>query len=323
MTYKSEQYIIQLEILLATLNDDSISISERGEAARMLGIHGDCSAVEPLITVLKHDPEPSLRLNAIEALVNLGNLRAVRPLILNCNNEFEEVGIKSEKAIIDLYDLIEFELFENERDLPCFLPANNAGHYIGKEYGNEDFLEDYTNGFSTLLCFALESEEVEVRCRAAEALGDLYEFGEFDEFGEFGEYDRFLEFTTQDEFEYLPCFDDLIVALHDINIEVRCKTAEALGKSGRICAEKPLISVLQNDYLEVRYFAADALKKIYRVQKRKIEYEVNKHLEDGEEREDQIVGEDVDYTVYEGIYDLNSDMEDYARSDEEGWFYDD
>jgi len=69
----------ELSVLISALQDEDDDV--RRDATKALGEMGDSRAVEPLIVVLQEDEDEGVRAGAAEALGVLGDIRAVEPLI--------------------------------------------------------------------------------------------------------------------------------------------------------------------------------------------------------------------------------------------------
>ena len=85
-----------VELLINVLTDKEGQI--RGQAAETLGEIGDLRAVIPLISTLK-DENPWVRMTAVNALGNIGDARAVEPLQNVLNDENYDVQMTAAIAI--------------------------------------------------------------------------------------------------------------------------------------------------------------------------------------------------------------------------------
>jgi HEAT repeat protein len=186
-----------MEMLCEPLGDaDDYVRRPSRDAARALGEIGDARAVEPLIKALG-DEDEDVCMNAAEALGEIGDTRAVGPLIKNLSaRTFGRSSINDTKT--------------------SQLSATWA-------------LADIGVAAVEPLIKALGDEDDDVRWLAADALGEIGD-------------ERAVE--------------PLIKALRDDN--VHC-AAEALGNIGDVRAVEPLIKALEDEEWRVRYYAARAL----------------------------------------------------------------
>ena len=181
-----------VDALLDALRDEKLKYMFKG-AADALGDIGDARAVEPLIAALK-DEEPYEGSHAADALVKIGGV-AVDALI---------AVLKEEKGFARLH-------------------AANALGDIGDVRAAEPLIA------------VLKDENEYVRLAAAAALGRIGD---------------------------ARAIQPLIAALKDNDWEVREHAAEALGKIGDVRAVEPLIAALGDAAEGVREAAAEALKRI-------------------------------------------------------------
>ena len=178
--------------MLRALSHSSSAVRE--SAAKMLGNVGDERAVDPLIQTLSDDI-PDVRQAAAEALGRLGDKRAVDPLI---------------EALSD--------------DAPAV--RKSAAEALGR-------LED--KRAVDPLIEGLSDDTPSVQGTTAEALGRLGD---------------------------KRAFDPLIEALSDNNADVREAAAEALGRLGDKRAVDPLIEALSDRLPTVRKAAVEALGQL-------------------------------------------------------------
>jgi HEAT repeat protein len=80
---------------LDDLRNESLSIDRRREACKLTGTKGNSAAVEPLIRLLDN---PGLAVSAIEALAEIGDERAVKPILLKLA-EYGKVGETASSAL--------------------------------------------------------------------------------------------------------------------------------------------------------------------------------------------------------------------------------
>ena len=197
----------------------------RGEAAEALGEIGDERAVEPLIHALK-DRDKAVRWKAAEALGEIGDERAVEPLI--------------------------HALKDKDRAWVHCQVAEALGE-IRDERAVEPLIQ------------ALNDENKDVHWGAAEALGEI---------GGTRVVETFIQFLKDEEYADRNCVvnalgkmkderavEPLIHALKDKDEYVRLEAAEALSEIGDAAVE-PLIHVLKDKDWDVRWKAAKALGEI-------------------------------------------------------------
>ena len=178
--------------LIAALGDNDGWV--RMNAVEALVKIGDASAVEPLIAALRNK-EVVVRENAAEALGKIGDARAVEPLIAALGDNDGWVRV-------------------------------NAAEALGK-IGDARAVEP--------LIVALGNKDVVVREKAAEALGKIGD---------------------------ARAVEPLIAALEDKTWFVRRNAAEALGKIGGARAVEPLIAALGDEDSLVKREARGALSEI-------------------------------------------------------------
>ncbi|NQT71853.1 MAG: HEAT repeat domain-containing protein [Chloroflexi bacterium] len=212
--------------LIVTLKDEESNEEVRRGAVEALEQIGDRRAVKPLITVLV-DENKYVRIGAAKALGQIGDVQAVQPLIIQLKDEYSS-------------------------DLP------NAAL--------EALVKIGTPAIEPLIV-ALEDESKSARKRAAEALGQIGD-------------DRSaasLIVPLRDKSSYVhnaaleallkigapAAVEPFCVALKDKDESVRKRAAEALGKIGDVRAVEPLIDVLETEKVSwVREAAAEALIQI-------------------------------------------------------------
>jgi PKD repeat protein len=183
----------EVSVLISALINDKSS-DTRADAAEVLGEIGDARAVEPLIDALR-DVDYTVQWDAAEALGKIGDKRAVEPLITT---------LKAEDGYL--------------QDL--------AAEALG-EIGDAEAVEP--------LIGALKDEEGDVRSSAAGALGKIGD-------------KRAVE--------------PLIITLKDEDEFVRGCAADALGEIGDKRAIEPLTAALKDEDEFVRSRAETALEKI-------------------------------------------------------------
>ena len=215
----SAKYSIGDEVpaLIIVLKEDKDE-DVRGSAAYVLGEIGDKRAVEPLIYALKKDKSKSKRVqrSAAAALGKIGDKRAVEPLIDAVNND-EDVRRSAARALgnLDVDDKRVVELVEllikALRDEDS--DAQSAAAYVLGEIGDERAVEP--------LIYALKKDKSkQVRANAAAALGKI-----------------------GDKRAVQPLID----ALSDEKNWVRRNAVHALGEIGDKRAVEPLIDALKDE----------------------------------------------------------------------------
>lgn len=167
----------------------------RYNAARVLGEMGDMRAVEPLIEVLKHDKNGSVRLYAARALGELGDPLATEPLI---------------------------ESLREDRNVDVRVRAARA---LGRLGGEEVVLP---------LVEALSDTNSQVCMTAADALVEIGPIA----------------------------VGPLIRSLKNERVNVRCDATRALGELNDTNAVEPLIDMLTDDWVNVRIYAVQSLGKL-------------------------------------------------------------
>lgn len=167
----------------------------RYNAARVLGEMGDLRAVEPLIDVLQHDKNGSVRLYAARALGELGDILATEPLITS---------------------------LREDRNVDVRVRAARA---LGRLGGEEVVLP---------LVEALSDTNSQVCMTAADA---LIEIGPI-------------------------AVGPLIKSLKNDRVNVRCDATRALGELNDTKAVKPLIGMLTDEWVNVRIYAVQSLGKL-------------------------------------------------------------
>ena len=92
----------EVSVLISTLINDKSSVT-RADAAEALGEIGDKRAVEPLIDALR-DADYTVQLHAAEALVKVGDKRAVEPLIVTLKVGDSSLRMLAAKALGEIGD---------------------------------------------------------------------------------------------------------------------------------------------------------------------------------------------------------------------------
>ena len=196
------------ELLHDLLNSNSEKV--RYNAARVLGELGDSRAVEPLIDVLKNDKNGSVRLYAARALGELGDAGATIPLIESLREDRNvDVRVRAARALGRLggEEVVEplVEALSDENSQVC-ITATDALIEIGPIAVIE-------------LIKSLKHEKVNVRCDATRALGELADTN---------------------------AVEPIIEMLTDEWVNVRIYAVTSLGKLGDSRSVPALIDVLKN-----------------------------------------------------------------------------
>ena len=206
---------------LVRLGDDGAT--ERKDAAAALGQLGNVRAVEPLITALR-DSSAIVRLAATQALGQLGNVRAVEPLIAVLDDSDRQVQQGAVEALQCLASSA----------IPRLITALQDSDYWFRRRRVAETLAQI--GEPGSLIEALQQDDRHVRRSAA---GALVQWGG------------------------IQAVEPLINVLRDDDYYVRRRAAEALGRIGDARAVKPLIEVLKwDDDWRARRAAAEAMGDI-------------------------------------------------------------
>lgn len=194
------------------LSDLKTSNSEkvRYNAARILGEMGDSRAVEPLIDVLRYDKNGSVRLYAARALGELGDCQATIFLIDSLRNDRNvDVRVRAARALGRLGGEIVVEpLVEalNDENPQVCITATDALIEIG-DVATDALME------------SLDHDKVNVRCDATRALGEIGN---------------------------KKAVDKVIKMLYDEWVNVRIYAVTSLGKLSDTKAVPALIDVMKN-----------------------------------------------------------------------------
>jgi transcription termination factor NusA len=210
--------------LVALADEDS---SVRQSAAMALGQLGDKRAVIPLIATLK-DEDRNVSQSAAEALGKLGDERAVEPLLVVLSEDEDQITRRrAAHALRCLGDKrqIDVLLAMLEDENPKF--RREAAKAVGKLKDKRAI--DY-------LLAALEDEDLIVRRRAAQALGQL-----------------------GDE----RAVDALLATIEDQEPTLRLTAARVLGKLGDERAVKSLLAAMKDEDPIVCRIAAESYAELY------------------------------------------------------------
>ncbi|MBZ0318985.1 MAG: HEAT repeat domain-containing protein [Anaerolineae bacterium] len=193
----------------------------RREAAKALGEIGDARAIQPLISVLNHS-DWHVRDAAVEALGKIGDARAINPLLAALNDSQVYVRNSASEAL----KRMEPKLDDQQRVQAAIAQAG-----IVPERWKE------VVGFGSIavkpLIASLNDGAINVRQKVIEALGQIGD---------------------------VQAVQPLIKALNDSHSDIRYFAAQALGQIGDVRAFNPLIAALNDSDSSVRSSAAQALK---------------------------------------------------------------
>jgi HEAT repeat protein len=202
---------------------------QRYDAAKALGQLGDARAVAPLLACL-HDPESPVRWGAVQALGQLGDARAVAPLLASCCEPGGLISTAADAALRQLSTALGSAAFiaavepALQHADPCVRTAAARALYL---------LRDGRAVAPLLTC--LRDQEASVR---VEAIGHLAWMGD------------------------VRAVAPLIACLHDEDPWVAENAASALGKLGNSRAVEPLIACLERAHSRVRPAAVRALMQL-------------------------------------------------------------
>jgi HEAT repeats/HEAT repeat len=209
----------------------------RWTATQVLAYIGKERAVDPLIETLA-DPHPDVRVAAALALGNIGDLRAEQPLIAVLKDNRQDDGVRWAAALA----LGTLAGHKCEEALVAALNDRRAYVRRGASKGLYRMAPELIDreGTADALARRLTDSDSEVRENAAEALSRI------ETLSGSAIYELFIE------------------ALRDHNRNVRKYAAIALGTNARDAQDAiPFLERRLNDKdSEVRYFVAEALKKI-------------------------------------------------------------
>jgi HEAT repeat protein len=266
-----------VEPLVAALKDGDEFV--RTAAAEALGELGDVRAVEPLVAALKDEEvnvrkaavralgriweltdivelgnrDSKVKMAAAEALGELGDVRAVEPLITALKDEKVNVRKAAVRALGRIWELSDIVGLGNNDSKVRMAAAEVLG-----KLGDVRAVEP--------LVTALKDEARYVQAAAAEALGKL---GDVQAVGPLVAALKDEDMNVREAaVRALGELGDagtksLITALKDGDGNVRKTAAEVLGKLGDVRAVEPLVTALKDEaWWYVREAAAEALGKL-------------------------------------------------------------
>jgi len=277
-----------IEPLIGTLGDSDCTIREH--AAVFLGKIGDKRAVEPLIKTLT-DSDSDVRIAALGALGEIGDARAIDPII----DTLDDLNSKITGMAAAILDKLHWQPQKDQA---------GAAYYIAKmEF--DQWLQIGKPAVEPLIRALRSWGEEKKPLRAAEVLGEIGDPRAAAPLVELlGDEKLGAKKEIQEAIVKLrkPAVPELIDAMKNyrglverrdrtlrriieilakigdeqaieplINIlresGVQLEAARALGEIGNEVAVEPLINALDNECEDVRYQAAESLKKIYHNQK--------------------------------------------------------
>jgi HEAT repeat protein len=213
-----------IEPLLQML--ESKKAVERSNAARTFGLMSDNKALEPLIRLLVSDTDSGSRGNVAEALGKIGDEKATDALIESLNDTEAFVRRESAKALGKLKDEKAVEPLIKLLKDPVYKVRADAATAL-KEIGDDravapmiEVLDSHGGGWYWSADFFIK--------------------------------DAILKFKNRRTVELL------IAAFGSDNIDIKQPAAETVAKMGNI-ALKPLVQALEDENIEVRYYAAKSL----------------------------------------------------------------
>lgn len=221
----------------------------RGAAAETLGDMGDARAVEPLLSVLQ-DKDGNVRRSAATALGKLGDTRAVDALVATLRVYPPEARKAAAEALGKLGDARAVEplvVALKDKDRRVQLAAAEALTRLG--------VPDHPS--TRAWCAALMRKWDEAAAMgnvAVEPLVDALKLGWYD--------DRRLAAEALGKIGDARAAEPLMGALKDNEKGVRQAAAEALGKIGDARAVEPLVAALKDSDWDIRWSAIMALGRL-------------------------------------------------------------
>jgi len=263
--------IWQLPDLIQLGSSDGIV---RLRAAEALGKLGDARAVEPLITALRDDhagvrrsatralgqiwqlpdltqlgsSDGTMRSKAALILGELGDARAVEPLIAALKDEHENVRSEATLAL---------GLVGNVALKPLIAGLEDSDASVRQGVAEAlELLED-ARAVDPLIA-ALKDKHESVRRSATRALGHIWQLPDLTRLGSSDRRTRSKAAKALGELKDTRAVEPLIATLKDSNTEVRSEATSAVALLGNAAVE-PLIAALKDSDAPVRQGAAEAL----------------------------------------------------------------
>ena len=200
----------------------------RSDAARALGELGDPRAVQPLITALQRDKNSLVRDWAAEALGKIGDWRAVKPLITALQDESSSVPIFAAQALGRIGDAQAVEPLIPLLDSYFIDTRSTVAEALGK-IGDVRAVEPLIRALQIK-----DGQESEIRWSATAALTKIGQ----------------------------PAVESLISALNNSDAKIRAIIAKILGEIGDQRAVEPLVARLENPSSEELVDIVEVLSKI-------------------------------------------------------------
>jgi HEAT repeat protein len=204
----------------------------RWQSARVLEQLGDKRAIEPLIQAL-NDDHGLVRKSAIEALGKIGDERATEALIAGLNDQDDEIRLSAVNSLKQIGDEHATKLLITvlkDKNTDVRISAASALGQIGGGHA------------AMALIDALNDKNAKVRESVTYALRKIDD-------------DAIAEISET-------AVERLIAALKDPVSDIRKVMVRALGQMGDDRALEPLVEALQDESNEVRQSAALALEKL-------------------------------------------------------------
>jgi FOG: HEAT repeat len=214
-----------IEPLLQML--ESKNAVERSNAARTFGLMSDKRALEPLIKLLVSDTDCGPRGNIAEALGKIGDEKATDALIESLNDTEAFVRRESAEALGKLKNEKAVEPLIKLLKDPVFKVRADAATAL-KEIGDD------------------------------RAVAPMIEVLDSRGGGWYWSADFFIKAAILN-FKSIRTIELLIEAFRSDNIDIKQPAAETVAKMGNI-ALKPLVQALEDEDIEVRYYAAKSLR---------------------------------------------------------------
>ncbi|MGB2842281.1 MAG: HEAT repeat domain-containing protein [Halobacteriota archaeon] len=203
-----------------------------------------------LIKALQYKSDLEVRINAEKALGDVGDIRAVVPLIQALKDENWRVRSEAARALGKIKGALAVETLVHALEDEDSDVRKRAAAALGNI--GEPAVEP--------LIHALKDEDSDVRKRVTVALDKIgWTPGDDTERSHYLIAKKeWAELTRLGE----PAVEPLIQALEDESWEVRKRAAEVLGKIGDARAVEPLIQALKDEYWNVNKKAEEALGEI-------------------------------------------------------------
>lgn len=224
--------------------------------AEALGNIGDIRAVPPLIDALKHTVK-EVRASAAKALGMLGDTRAVNALAEALNDTDKQVHLKAAHALAKLGDDRALEpliaALQNNREDVSTLAAERLG-----AFGD-------TRAVEPLLNAALKHGFIGIKVKAIEALGLLSDERAIAPLIKLliENYDTPIVLAAKKSLYQIgkPAVQPLLTALKNKDPEVRRSIADVINRLGDVCPVEQLMKVVDDKGCMVPYHLVSAISK--------------------------------------------------------------